>query len=142
MRNGITSVFWIWSPLIICLALATFLSSMDGNMLPDLNRLNLDKAAHFIEFSILAFLLMRAIASSWPRLGVMRAFILAAILLVLFAASDERRQIFVPNRTCDFFDFIFDFMGMSTGILVFTYKKEENDEVDREFNSKIREIMT
>jgi VanZ family protein len=122
--------------------LAYFLSSQDGTNFPDLNRFNLDKLAHFIEFSIIAFLAMRAISKSWPRLGVMGAFVLTVIGLVLFAASDERHQMFVPNRDCSFFDFIFDFMGTSAGILIFTHKAEEADEVDRELSSKIKGIIT
>ena len=141
MKKGIILLFWAWLPLATCLWLAFFLSSVDGNMLPDLNRFNLDKAAHFIEFSILAFLMMRAIASSWPRMGLMKVFFLAIIGLVIFAASDEKHQMFIPNRTCSFFDFIFDFMGTSTGILVFTYRKEEGEEVLNELNSKIREKL-
>jgi len=64
-------------------------------------------AAHFLEFAILSLLLFRALHVS----KIKNAAVYAVIIAVIYAASDEIHQLFVPNRVCDIIDFSFDALG-------------------------------
>ena len=78
------------------------------------------KAAHLTEFAILAWLWWRALRRpvrrdprpwSWPVAGLALAGVL------LYAASDEFHQSFVPNRTASFIDVTIDTSGGALGLL-------------------------
>jgi VanZ family protein len=69
-----------------------------------------DKAAHFIEFGVLAILVLIAV---WPqRLLGSWGWILLGLGLVV-AALDELWQIRVPGRDSDIFDWIADAAGFT-----------------------------
>lgn len=68
----------------------------------------LKKTAHVIEYAILFSLLIRALqAKTSPKLTIV-AFIIA----VVYALSDEFHQSFVPGRTARLTDVGFDTFGM------------------------------
>ncbi|MCM8760724.1 MAG: VanZ family protein [Candidatus Omnitrophica bacterium] len=94
--------------------------------LPDLNRFHFDKVAHFVEFLVISFLSMRAIMKTWCGAGIIANFVITIIFVTFFAYADERHQIFVANRTCSFYDLIFDYIGAAAGILIFTYREEQD----------------
>jgi len=48
-----------------------------------------------------------------------KVYFVAILLAVVFAASDEFHQSFVPNRTCDIFDFLTDVIGILFSIYFF-----------------------
>lgn len=116
-----------WLPLVNWLVLIFFLSSLSGEKVPDLHRFSLDKLAHFTEYFILGYLMARAFADSFPNMDLTKTVILSIILCALYAASDEWHQRFINGRECDFFDWIFDFLGSSAGTLAFTYMKENKE---------------
>jgi VanZ family protein len=64
------------------------------------------KLAHFIEYSILGFLISR----------VHLPFLWTAVLILGYAVSDEIHQIFVPGRGFAFMDMGIDFLGGLTGM--------------------------
>jgi VanZ family protein len=68
------------------------------------------KAGHVTEYSVLAFLLWRAISKErgWPVLLSLGS---AFILSLLYAVSDEFHQTFVPGRTGRLTDVGFDALG-------------------------------
>ena len=127
MKKDRGSLVTSWMPPALCLGAILVVSSINGNALPDLNRHGMDKVAHLVEFAILAFLSMRALRRFWPRIDLAAACAVTAALVVVCAMIDEGRQLFMPNRSCDVFDLIFDFAGAVVGILVFTYLEEERD---------------
>ena len=82
-----------------------------------------DKIAHFLEYFILGFFLAHAFYNmSSEKPGFWRFFI-AACLGVLFAASDEWHQSFVPGRHMDVGDFIFDSFGVITAQFLYEYNR-------------------
>jgi VanZ family protein len=124
--------FWVilladWLPLVNWLAIIFFLSSISGEKLPNLHRFSLDKIAHFTEYLILGYLMVRAFIDSFPNMNLTKALVLSIILCALYGMSDEWHQRFVSGRNCDFFDWIFDFLGSTSGILAFTYMKENKE---------------
>jgi VanZ family protein len=75
----------------------------------------LRKGAHITEYFILAFLLWQTLAST--RLARPWVFLLAALLSVLYAASDEWHQSYVPNRTGHPIDVGMDSVGVVLAML-------------------------
>lgn len=72
------------------------------------------KAAHITEFAILAFL----VATLLTLLGARRAIGLAFVVTVLYAASDEVHQAFVPGRGPSPIDVMIDSIGAAIGVVL------------------------
>lgn len=78
------------------------------------------KCGHLTEYAILAWLLWRTLHQSknnlpewsWPRVGG------ALLIVLLYGASDEFHQIFVPTRTPRVMDVLIDTTGGALGLLV------------------------
>jgi hypothetical protein len=69
------------------------------------------KGWHFAEFAILTFLTARVI--QWWRGGLdTKSIAIAMLVCVLFAASDEWHQTFVPDRYGTFQDVLIDSLGV------------------------------
>lgn len=69
------------------------------------------KAAHFIEYAILAYLAARAFRTS-PRPALANRWFLASLALVVaYALLDEYQQRFVPSRTGSIYDSLIDICG-------------------------------
>lgn len=71
------------------------------------------KAAHAAEFALLAALLFHALYHTCGR----GRPVLSWGLTVLYAATDELHQLFVPGRACRFFDVCIDAAGALAGVL-------------------------
>ena len=71
------------------------------------------KCGHMTEYAILGFLVY-AMFYAYGFKG-RRRFLLAVILAVLYAASDEIHQVFVPGRTGRFTDVLIDSIGILMG---------------------------
>lgn len=76
------------------------------------------KAAHLIEYGVLAWLVLRALAASAVRRR--NAVIIAFLLCAVFAASDEWHQTFVPGRYGKVRDVALDALGAALALSVFT----------------------
>lgn len=67
------------------------------------------KVAHLTEYAVLYALLLRATEKKW---------VLSFALTMIYAASDEIHQSFVPGRTAAIYDLGFDFSGASISAYV------------------------
>ncbi|HKO62211.1 MAG TPA: VanZ family protein [Pyrinomonadaceae bacterium] len=76
------------------------------------------KAAHFIEYAILAFLAARAFISSTRDPLRNHWVIFSFVSVAAVAAIDELHQSFVPARTGSFYDSLIDIAGGLTALLV------------------------
>lgn len=79
------------------------------------------KAAHFTEYFILYILLYRALSTK-KNLGI-KVFVLAILIVFLYACSDEFHQVFVPGRGPAFRDVLVDTCGGLTAFLVMYIKQ-------------------
>jgi VanZ family protein len=71
------------------------------------------KSAHFTVYAVLAVLFRRALPPSrW-------IWALSWTFAVLYAASDEWHQLFVPDRHPQLTDVLIDLCGAATGLLIF-----------------------
>ena len=98
------------------MALIFFLSGQPSLPTPEERWLDFvfEKSAHTFEFAVLAALFLRALAvdrsECWRSVGV------AGVLAGLFALSDEFHQLFVPGRSADWSDLLFDWLGVGAGV--------------------------
>ena len=99
----------LWLPVVLWAALIFAFSSV-----PDLGTglggwdLALRKIAHAAEYAVLGALLARALSN--PRLAV--------LVGVLYAASDEVHQAFVPGRLGSPIDVAIDAVGVVAGVVL------------------------
>ena len=75
------------------------------------------KAAHMTEFGILS-ILVYVWLGKW-QITVGRKMSIAAIFTILYAASDEFHQLFVPGRAGSIRDVVIDGSGAILGICIF-----------------------
>lgn len=73
-----------------------------------------DKVAHFTAYAILGALLAFATERARTSMGV------AVVLGVLYGASDEIHQMFVPGRSPDVLDWAADAAGVLTACFLYT----------------------
>ncbi|MFH0829130.1 MAG: VanZ family protein [Candidatus Kerfeldbacteria bacterium] len=104
-----------WIAVVLWMALIFWLSSI-----PDLRSglqpmwdLVLRKIAHAGEYAILGWLAYRACAMN--RVSRNRALVFSVVLCVLYAASDEYHQTFVPGRDGNVLDTTLDSFGVTLG---------------------------
>lgn len=74
------------------------------------------KGAHFLVYAVLGGLLLQAFLRS--GFSVKKAVLSACMISVLYAASDEWHQIYVPGRAGQITDVLLDGFGSLVGILV------------------------
>jgi len=112
--------FWWYQGPMILWAIALFTqSSIPGDRIPDFEVFSHDKLIHFFIYVVFAATVNRAVANQgrFP-LPARHHFLFTLIIVALFAASDEFHQYFVPNRSCDFFDWLADSVGAILCIVV------------------------
>ncbi|MFH1485619.1 MAG: VanZ family protein [Chloroflexota bacterium] len=108
-----------WLPLLLWMGVIFFLSSQTS--LPRIGtpaiQFVLSKIAHLLEYVILAVLLLRVQESASGNLGK-RAYLVAFLISLAYAASDEFHQSFVPYRRALAMDVGIDSLGAATGLVV------------------------
>jgi VanZ family protein len=75
-----------------------------------------DKVAHAFGYSLLGALIARAAAGGFPRPLASHAAVLSVAMAVLYGASDEFHQRFVPGRSADVADLIADAVGATIAV--------------------------
>ncbi len=94
--------------------LCTLFKNFDKNLVSLIVR----KFAHFTEYLILGMLCLNMI----KKCGLKNC--LAILICVLYAASDEIHQIFVPGRSCRVMDILLDSFGSISGIIIYDLNKK------------------
>ena len=112
MRKILTA----YLPFALYAGLIYFVSSLSRAPLPDLGFDYTDKLAHLVEYGILGVLTVRAFAAFTGK-ATPTVYIAAIFFGILFAASDEFHQSFVPGRFSDFADGIADSIGTICGAM-------------------------
>jgi VanZ family protein len=101
--------------------LAIFIqSSFSSLKLIDLEFDPMDKILHFIVFGILGILTARGFRNAKTRIVKENYFSLTLIICIIYGASDEIHQYFVPGRYSSWADWIADVLGVI--ILVWVYR--------------------
>ena len=114
MQKKIADVLYLWFPLVFwCLVIFIFSNIPKTIDIGPTYWTNFfaKKTAHFIEFAILGILAKRSFKNTW----------MALIFTLLYAASDEYHQAFIPGRESRIRDVIIDFTGGGFGIWILKY---------------------
>lgn len=75
------------------------------------------KYAHFFAYLVLGILTFNGLKDSGIAGG--RGFILALIICILYAISDEIHQLFIPGRSGQVTDVVIDGMGSLVGVILY-----------------------
>jgi VanZ family protein len=108
-----------WAPVILWMAVIFFLSAQSQLPSPQSRFFDalLEKTGHFLEYAVLAALLVRALTPPEPRIGLppWHSFALALLIAGLYALSDEFHQSYVPGRKATWTDVFVDWLGAAAG---------------------------
>ena len=104
----------IWLMMLFCYAVLIFYLSSQGQESLPLPQLfpNQDKVMHMTEYAGLGWLSLNVIKPLTPA-----GFIVSMGFSIVFAATDEMHQAFVPGRDAD----VLDWMADVVGILISSY---------------------
>lgn len=97
--------------------------------MPEFEWLTIDKLYHFVEYAILGGLLALAFAKAPPRgFPAKWGWGAAALIAILYGASDEWHQTFVPGRLATIADWVADLLGSIAGVLsVYFYNRRKTN---------------
>ncbi len=111
--RGTLHVLWIWGPLLVYVVFIFYLSSL--SQIPWAASYP-DYLEHSIEYLGLAILTARALNNGLHRPIPPRTLLVAFLLCVAYATSDEIHQKFVPDRYADVTDVLSDAFGAGVGL--------------------------
>lgn len=74
------------------------------------------KPAHAVEYASLFVLVYRALVADWSKEWRVRMLLLAAVLVMVYAATDEFHQSLVPSRMGHIEDWFIDSLGIFMGL--------------------------
>lgn len=105
-----------WLPALAWMAVIFLLSSQSGLRVSEDASIDrpIRTVAHMATFALLAGLILLALVGL--RRPTLRTTLLAVSLTVLYAASDELHQSFVPDRTGRAEDVVIDAVGALLGV--------------------------
>ena len=107
-----------WLPVILYAGLIFFLSSLPGEDIPSLFFYQ-DLVFHIVEYALFAFLLQRAIKGYRPGWKALLRFSWVFAIALIYAASDEFHQSFVPARVASWYDIAYDTFGILLSQLIY-----------------------
>lgn len=106
----------LWIPLVAWMGLIYYLSAQPDLPHPETKWLSelVSSGAHAFVFGVLAVL--------WARIlrGRRRAWLVAFVLTMMYAASDEFHQAFVPGRHSDPWDLLCDGLGAAVALAIWS----------------------
>lgn len=104
----------IWGPPALVAGSIFVLSSIPGNDYPSHPEIA-NVAAHFAEFTLLAFFLARALRQTGVATGTIDTILFAVVICMGYGLLDELHQFAIPNRVFDTMDIMVDTFGALTG---------------------------
>lgn len=104
-----------WLPVLAYCGLIFLLSSPAGPANTSTGLLN-NKILHVAEYSILGFLMARALLGLNSRHSRQSVLVLAVMLSALYGLSDEIHQAFTPGRSANLGDVMADGLGALIGV--------------------------
>lgn len=108
-----------WQFPLIYILIISYLSHQPSENLSSVpsNYNNIDKILHFVEFSILGFLVLGAILEY--NNSINNSIMISLLFCFLFACFDEYHQSFISGRHSSVYDLLSDTIGLVFGNLVY-----------------------
>ena len=113
-----------WLPAVFLMAVIFAFSSIPGNDMPGFGIFDLlvKKGGHALGYALLALAILNWISPLWGKSPPPRkTLFLAWVLTVLYAASDEFHQSFVPGRMASLLDVLIDAIGAFLGLVAYKF---------------------
>jgi VanZ family protein len=76
-----------------------------------------DKLSHGLEYLVFGWFALKAFVP-----GTMKGVFGTLVFTILYAASDELHQSFVPGRCCSLWDWIADSIGILSSFFIYRYR--------------------
>lgn len=99
---------WRWAPALAWAGAIFAVSARSTVALPSVS--HADKIAHFGAYLVLGLCL------AWGQRTSRLSLLAVAVLGILYGASDEVHQLFVPGRDADWLDWVADSVGICAGV--------------------------
>ncbi|MEO8446741.1 MAG: VanZ family protein [bacterium] len=110
------------SALILYCAAIFIQSSFPSDSFPSVGFEFADKVVHFIIYAVLFVLFFYSLKNQSKNVKLQKYSLEYALLFtVLYGMTDEIHQYFVPNRSCEFSDWVADALGALTLYFMFKY---------------------
>ena len=106
-----------WIPAFLVMVIIFFISSLPASRLPYFGAwdLYIKKGGHALGFGLLGLAYYYALPQ---RLSVGYQWVLAFLMAILFALSDEFHQSFVEGRTSSLIDVVIDGVGAAVSLTI------------------------
>jgi len=105
-------------PVILYCTAIFFQSSFPSLYLPETDFELADKLLHSVVYLILFFLFFYSLKNQNKSIKLKNyALEFSLFFTIIYGATDEIHQYFVPNRYCDVFDWLADIVGALVGYL-------------------------
>lgn len=116
LYTGYMKMIRLWGPVVIWMVIIFFLSTRQEIQISDERAVNFSffKTLHVIEYAILYLLSYRAVKNTLEKSNGVIPYAIAMGITLLYAASDEFHQTFVPTREGKVRDVIIDALGALT----------------------------
>lgn len=111
-----------WLPVFLCMAAIFYSSSIPACAIPGLFELQ-DAFFHLAAYGLLGFLFARALRKTANSIPAGKICVYALILGLVYGASDEFHQSFVPGRLVSGLDLFFDLTGSLLGSIIYTWQR-------------------
>ena len=118
-------LFFKWFPAMLTMAVIFWFSSQPSSEIPNFGLMNriIKKSGHVFEYAVLSFWIWRAMGFQQERRW------LVWLIAILYAATDEYHQSFVPGRFPSVWDVaIFDNAGALISLWVTQRYLNKNDQ--------------
>ena len=117
--SKIKKFFLFWGPAFFWMLLIYWLSSFHKLQASPVSWQDfvIRKTAHFLEYAVLCFLYFRGLKNT-TKISFKKSLILAFLMTVFYAFTDEFHQTKVNGRTGRFFDIGVDSLGALFGIFL------------------------
>ena len=106
-----------WLPVLICMGLIFYSSSIPGSEIPALFPFQ-DVTYHLFIYSLLGLCFSRALKNTIFGIGLLEAILFTTIFGIVFGVSDELHQAFIPYRNVSGLDVFIDGLGSLLGSLI------------------------
>ncbi|MBI5180712.1 MAG: VanZ family protein [Nitrospirae bacterium] len=117
-----------WSATIAYALLIFFLSSLSGDKTEKLYLFkHSDKIIHLLEYAVLCFLISKTLFSTLKESVRRYTGLIAIVISLLYAISDEFHQSFVPGRSAEVYDVFADGMGAVLSQIILYIKEVKGD---------------
>ena len=108
----------VYLPVLVYMAVIYGFSCLHRVPLPLLDKHMADKLYHVAEYTILGYLICRALDKgfSWKKY---RLLMFGIIFATVYGITDEIHQLYVLGRSFSYWDMFADFIGASIGTLIY-----------------------